>query len=191
VLSKKDYRVEINDLNKLFLILILLVIPISFNFAEEPFLEIPHRFGKITLGMTMESTEKELERDGNFYYRGSPDISILQRPNESLIECRGYDFVERAFFQFKENKLYSITILLNQELLDHYSLYTTLSGKYGEPAELNPEKSKWISDKNILVLERPLQIKYLDREIFEGITNDSKISKSHSELSQVQFLEQF
>lgn len=159
--------------------------------AQETELEVPDRFGNIVLGMSMEDVKKELQADGNFYFRGDPDLSILRRPDQSLIECRGYDFIERAFFQFKEDSLYSITILLNQELLDHYSLFTTLSGKYGNPDRLDPERSVWESETNTLALERPLQIKYLDRKLMEGITTEGKISESLSELSRVQFLEQF
>ena len=159
--------------------------------AQETELEVPDRFGNIVLGMSMEDIKKELQADGNFNFRGGPDISILRRPDQSLIECRGYDFIERAFFQFKEDSLYSITILLNQELLDHYSLFTTLSGKYGNPDKLDPERSIWESETNILALERPLQIKYMDRDVMEGITTEGKIDISLSELSREQFLEQF
>ena len=159
--------------------------------AQESGMDVPDRFGNIILGMSMENIKKELSADGNFNFRGDPDISILRRPDQSLIECRGYDFIERAFFQFKEDRLYSITILLNQEMLDHYSLYTTLSGKYGDPDRLDPERSVWESETNILALERPLQIKYMDRKIIEGITTNGKISASLSELSREQFLEQF
>ncbi len=174
---------------RLTVLLILLIIGLIS--AQETVLEVPDRFGNIVLGMSMEDTKKELQADGNFNFRGNPDISILRRPDQSLIECRGYDFIERAFFQFKEDSLYSITILLNQEMLDHYSLYTTLSGKYGDPDKLDPERSVWESETNTLVLERPLQIKYLDRKLMEGITTEGKISESLSELSRVQFLEQF
>lgn len=176
-------------------ILRLTVILIFLNsivlFAQDVISEVPDRFGSIVLGMSMENVKKELVADGNFNFRGDPDISILRRPDQSLIECRGYDFIERAFFQFKEDSLYSITILLNQEILDHYSLFTTLSGKYGDPARLDPERSVWESETNILALERPLQIKYMDRKIIEGISTEGKISESLSELSREQFLEQF
>lgn len=175
-------------MNRLHLTLLLFLLIVSYVSSQE---EVPVGFAKIILGMSMEDAKKEISADGNFNYRGDQDLSILRRPNESLIECRGYDFVDRAFFQFKDDKLYSITILFNQELLDHYTLYTTLRGKYGNPDSLNPEKSIWESDKNSLVLERPLQIKYLDKNIFEGIIGDSLINQSLSELSLDQFLEQF
>jgi len=178
-------------LQRLLSIFILLLIIITYITAQESSSEVPDRFGEIILGMSMEDAKKEIAADGNFNYRGNHDLSILRRPNESLIECRGYDFIDRAFFQFKDDKLYSITILFNQELLDHFSLFTTLSGKYGNPDNLNPEKSVWESEYTSLVLERPLQIKYLDRKIFEGIIGDADISESLSELSREQFLEQF
>ncbi len=178
-------------MNRIVLIFLIFLTVCIHIFAQESIVEVPDRFGKIILGMSMEDAKKEISADGNFNYRGDQDLSILRRPNESLIECRGYDFIDRAFFQFKEDQLYSITILFNQELLDHYSLFTILSGKYGDPHNLNPEKSIWESENNTLVLERPLQIKYLDRKIFEGIIGDSIITQSLSELSREQFLEQF
>ena len=177
---------------KIFRLTVLLILLNSFLIsAQEAVLDVPDRFGNIVLGMSMETVKKELLADGNFNFQGDPDISILRRPDQSLIECRGYDFIERAFFQFEEDSLYSITILLNQEMLDHYSLFTTLSGKYGDPDRLDPERSVWESKTNILALERPLQIKYMDREVLEGIATGGKISASLSELSREQFLEQF
>lgn len=177
---------------KRFVLIILILQTISINgFAQESFSDVPDRFGKIILGMSMEDAKNEISADGNFNYRGDQDLSILRRPNQSLIESRGYDFIDRAFFQFKEDRLYSITVLFNQELLDHFSLFTTLSGKYGDPDNLSPEKSIWENENNLLVLERPLQIKYLDKKIFEGIIGDSVITQSLSELSREQFLEQF
>lgn len=178
-------------MQRLLSIFILLLIIITYITAQESLSEVPDRFGEIVLGMSMEGAKKEIAADGNFNYRGNHDLSILRRPNESLIECRGYDFIDRAFFQFKDDKLYSITILFNRELLDHFSIFTTLSGKYGNPQYLNPEKSVWESEYTSLVLERPLQIKYLDKKIFEGIIGDTDISQSLSELSREQFLEQF
>ena len=178
-------------MKSLHLTVLLLIIINCLISAQETDLGIPDRFGNIVLRMSMENVKKELLADGNFNFRGDPDLSILRRPDESLIECRGYDFIEWAFFQFKEDSLYTITILLNPEMLDHYSLYTTLSGKYGNPDKLDPERSVWESETNTLTLERPLQVKYMDREIMEGITTEGKISESLSELSLTQFLEQF
>ncbi len=160
-------------------------------FAQSDAADIPEGFGKIILGMNMEDVKSELKADGNFNFRGSPDISILRREDQSLIECRGYDFIERAFFQFKEDSLYSITILLNQEVMDHYSMFTTLTGKYGDPVRRDPERSVWESETTTIALERPLQIKYLNRKVMDEITSNGRMEKSLSELSREQFLNQF
>ncbi|RKX86733.1 MAG: hypothetical protein DRP58_04075 [Spirochaetes bacterium] len=178
-------------MNKLLVMVLFLLLIGTYIFAQDSFSTIPNGFGKIILGISMEDAKKAISADGNFNYRGDQDLSILKRPNESLIECRGYDFIDRAFFQFKEDQLYSITILFNFELIDHYSLFTTLSKKYGPPNSLSPEQSLWETEENSLVLERPLQIKYLDKKIFQGIIGESDISQSYSELSRVQFLDQF
>ncbi|MDA3941415.1 MAG: hypothetical protein PF693_19270 [Spirochaetia bacterium] len=178
-------------IKKLLVIVFFVLIISTYVSAQDSFSDVPVGFRNIILGISMEDAKKAISADGNFNYRGDQDLSILRRPNESLIECRGYDFIDRAFFQFKEDKLYSITILFNNELMDHYSLFITLSDKYGPPNSLSPEHSLWETEENSLILERPLQIKYLDRKIFQGIIGDANISQSLKELSSIQFLDQF
>ncbi len=148
-------------------------------------------FGGIYLGMTLDQVKDALEKDGNFHFTGDPDISILHRPNETLIECSGTFYITRAFFQFYKERLYTITLMLSREDLDHYSVYTELTGKYGDPSELDPQKSVWIFDKYILSLERPLSVKYIDKEALEKIRTSVKSEKTLQELSRKEFLDQF
>ncbi len=172
-------------------VLILIILSAGTLAAQTSVSNIPDGFGKIVLGMNMEEVKAELKADGNFNFRGSPDVSILRREDQSLIECRGYDFIDRALFQFKKDSLYSITILLNQEVMDHYSMFTTLTEKYGNPISLDPERSVWESETTTLTLERPLQIKYLNRKVMAAMISNGKIEESLSALSREQFLEQF
>ena len=183
------------DLKK-FLLLLLAIIPLylsaqSSSSTGSGTMDIPGHFNKIYLGMTLDQVKQALAEDSNFYYTGDPDLSILQRPNETLLECSGTFYIERAFFQFYQEKLYTITLVLSPDDVDHFSVYTGLAGKYGDPQELDPHKSVWSSDSYLLSLERPLTVKYMDRKMLDGIRTSGQTKKTLQELSRKQFLDQF
>jgi hypothetical protein len=148
-------------------------------------------FNNILLGMGMEAVKEELKRDPNFRFRGDPDVSMMRTPNTSLIECRGYYYVERASFQFIDDSLYTITIILEAKKMGHYAMFTALSEKYGEPDSLSPEKSIWENDELIISLERPLRVKYMAKEILEELMREQRKKKSVETISRERFLEQF
>ncbi len=154
-------------------------------------LEVPDRFNGIVMGMDMESVKEKLYADPNFNFRGDPDVSLLLRPNESLIECTGFSYIDRAFFQFYQKKLYIIILMLNKEKIDHYSVYTGLNDKYGEPSSLSPSKTVWESEYYSFSLERPLNIKYIDKTVFEALLMEGRAVDSLRILSREQFLDQF
>ncbi|RKX88759.1 MAG: hypothetical protein DRP59_11870 [Spirochaetes bacterium] len=186
---------NMTDLKK-FLLLLLAIIPLylsaqSSSSTGSGTMDIPGHFNKIYLGMTLDQVKQALAEDSNFYYTGDPDLSILQRPNETLLECSGTFYIERAFFQFYQEKLYTITLVLSPDDVDHFSVYTELAGKYGDPQELDPHKSVWSSDSYLLSLERPLTVKYMDRKMLDGIRTSGQTKKTLQELSRKQFLDQF
>lgn len=172
-------------------IFLFLCAAVSFTQSSDVLSEIPNHFGEIYLGMTLDQVKGALGHDANFKFTGDPDISILHRPNETLLECSGTYFIERAFFQFYNGKLYTIIISLNLNEIDHYGIFTALKKKYGEPEVLDPQKSTWQSDKYILSLERPLMIKYIDRKVLETIRTSGKKKSTLHQLSREQFLGQF
>ena len=153
--------------------------------------KLPTGFGQIRLGMEMETVKERLKRDSNFNFRGDPDVSMLREPNNALIQCRGYDFIERAAFQFVEDGLYTITLILNRELLGFYTMFSDLQEKYGRPDKVTPNKMQWESDAVLLTLERPLRVKYLRREVLDTLREESRRAKSLEEISRDKFLEQF
>ncbi len=153
--------------------------------------EIPDHFGKIYLGMTMDEVKEALKADRNFNFTGDPDISILHRPNETLIECNGTFYISRAVFQFYKGKLYTMILFLDSEEIDYYGMFTTLSKKYGDPKTLSPGEAVWKSKKYMLALERPLSVKYMDEEVLNAIRAGGKTEKTLRELSREQFLQQF
>ena len=73
--------------------------------------------------------------------------------------------------------------------MDHYSIFSKLCEKYGNPASLNPEKSEWSDSSVIMSLERPLTLKYMDKAVFDSLQNESKVNKSVEENSRDRFLE--
>ncbi|MBQ6567039.1 MAG: hypothetical protein IJL80_08270, partial [Treponema sp.] len=93
------------------------------------------------------------------------------------------------WFQFVDDKLYVMSINLNQEKLDHYSVFSSLCEKYGAPTTLNPEKAEWVSDSMIVDLERPLCLKYTDKAVFDRIQAESGVEETVAEQNREQFLQ--
>ena len=155
---------------------------------------VPDSFGSVKLGMSVDDVKAMLAKDSQFGYRGDRDVSLMAGENRTLIETDSaryapYSYLDRCWFQFYEDKLYIMTINMNQEKLDHYSVFSQLCEKYGTPTSLNPDKSEWVSDTVIVDLERPLSIKYTDRTVMEKIQNASFVDKTAKEKSREQFLE--
>lgn len=162
-----------------------------FLFAEE---NLPNGFKKIHFGMTVDQVKEELKKDPLFGFRGDRDVSLLPGENRILIETdtektAPYSFLERCWFQFYEDKLYTITINMKKKKVDHYSIYTTLAEKYGNPNFLNPEKSEWKNEYVIMSLERPLTLKYTDKKIFDDLQSKSMVKKTAEEQSKQDFLD--
>ncbi len=178
---------------RIFFLLFIGIFCITDSFAQSVNAggEVPDHFGEIYLGMTMDQVKKALKSDPNFNFTGDPDISILKRPDETLIECSGTYFISRGIFQFYKDKLYTIILSLDTDELDHYGMFTTLSGKYGSPESLSPQEAVWKSKKYILVLERPLSVKYMDRQVLDTIRTAGRTEKTLHELSREQFMQQF
>jgi len=152
---------------------------------------LPRGFRTIELGMELESVKQALLEDPYFDYRGDPDVSFLPRTFQSLIECAGNLYIERAFFQFDEQRLSIIILALDRSRIDHYSLFTTLTEKYGPHSELDPQKVVWRSDDVVLSIERPLTVKYVDRSVFEEKQERGRAEEDLRELSRQRFLEKF
>ena len=82
-------------------------------------------------------------------------------------------------------------LVLDPQKLDHFSVWSALSAKYGQPATLSPEESVWQSDPVRLSLERPLTVKYIDNKTFTALLTKGGAQKDLEQLSQEKFLEQF
>lgn len=152
---------------------------------------VPRSFHGLELGMNMEAAKKALAADGLFYYRGDVDVSLLPRPNESLIEVAGLSYVKRAFFQFYQDRLFVMIFVMNEKEMDHYSVFTSLSQKYGKPGSLSPSESIWEDGATRLSLERPLAVKYIDLETFNALKAAGAAQRSYEEILRSDFLNSF
>ncbi len=152
---------------------------------------LPRGFRGVELGMSLAEVEEVLKSDELFLYRGGPDVSLLPRPNEKLLEVQGLSFVKRAFFQFHEDKLFSAIYVLNPEKMDHYSVFTRLSERYGKPGSLSPRESVWSDGSVSVSLERPLTVKYLDLGVLDKFRQSSQVRQSWEDLSRQDFLDSF
>ena len=143
--------------------------------------KIPSGYRSIKLGMTLEEVKKALRSDSLFGYRGERDVSLLPGENRVLIETSSGGYLERCWFQFYEDKLYTLIVNFNPEKIDYYSVFTELLKKYGTPAELTPEQALWRNEDVLLSLERPVSVKYIDRKVFERLGEAAKIEESVTE----------
>lgn len=152
---------------------------------EPPVLEIvenpktlPQGYRSIKLGMSVEETKKALKADSLFGYRGERDVSLLPGENRMLIETSSDGYLERCWFQFYEDKLYTIILNFNPEKMDFYSIFNRLLSKYGEPENLSPEIVRWQDERVLLSLERPISVKYIDREVFDKLADMSRVEQT-------------
>ena len=150
---------------------------------------VPARaFRGVELGMDRDTVIAALKKDHIFAYRGPEDLSLLPSPNQSLIEVAGLSFVKRAYFQFYEGKLWTMILELDPDKVDHYSVYTSLVAKYGEPASIDPKESRWEDGTTRMALERPLSLRYMDMTIYAKLRDAAGAKESARELDRQGFL---
>jgi len=155
---------------------------------------VPKGYGGVELGMTLGEVKSRLMKNSDFGYHGDRDVSLLPGENRVLIEtdsAAGHvdSFLSRCYFQFYNGRLYIMIITINTERMDHYSVFSTLCKKYGNPASLSPEKSVWKSADVTMSLERPLALKYVDNNVFDELSKKSLVSPSGTEMTHDMFLE--
>ena len=155
---------------------------------------LPLGYGGIRLGMTLDEVKARLKKNSEFGYHGERDVSLLPGENRVLIEtdakARGVSsFLDRCYFQFYKDRLYIMIINVDRERMDHYSIFSALCKKYGNPTSLSPEKSEWKSDTVTMSLERPLAIKYVDTKVFDELNAASLVPLSAAEMTRELFLD--
>lgn len=159
------------------------------NLTAQETVPLPMGYRSIELGMSLDATKEALKDDYLFGYRGERDVSLLPTENRTLIETSSDTWLERCWFQFYEDKLYTMIINFNLEKMDYYSVFNELSSKYGEPKSLSPEKVIWQNDDITMSLERPVSVKYVDRPIFESLREQGLVDKATIETVRSGILE--
>lgn len=181
-----------------FLIILICVGSLCFSQSESKAVrqsgDLPKGYGGVELGMSLEKTKSALKSNSDFGYNGDRDVSLLPGENRVLIETDARDFarwsfLEQCWFQFYDDKLYTIMINLNRKKVDYYSVYSSLVKKYGEPDEFSPERAVWKNDSVQMSLERPLILKYIDLQTFNSLVNESMVEKSAQEKLRDEFLD--
>ncbi|MDR1904924.1 MAG: hypothetical protein LBQ88_21910 [Treponema sp.] len=157
--------------------------------AEAP--ALPRTFQNISLGMSLDALKKALAGNGLFYFRGDMDVSFLPGREESLVETTGFSFIKRAFFQLRDGNVFIMAFSLDPALIDHYSVFTAFIKKYGEPASLDPAQAVWESGETRVAIERPLTVKYIDKQTFGELIEESGVRKSGGVRLREDFLNEF
>ncbi|MDR2553100.1 MAG: hypothetical protein LBD31_08055 [Treponema sp.] len=152
--------------------------------------ELPRSFRQLSLGMGLDELKTALAADGLFAFRGDPDVSFLPVKEENLVETAGLSFIRRAFFQLREGKVFIMAFAMDPGRIDHYSVFTSLVKRYGEPLSLNPREVVWENEKTRISLERPLTVKYIDMEVFKAIMGEAKAEESLELIRRRGFLDE-
>jgi hypothetical protein len=173
------------------LVALLAAAGVSAQASGSPAQSLPMSFRSVSLGMGLEEVKAALKADPLFRYRGDPDVSFLPQTSQYLIECEGAAYLRRAYFQFADSRLFIMILVLDAQRLDHYSVFSTLTTKYGQPTSLSPVESVWQSEPVRFSLERPLTVKYIDNRTFAAILAKGGAQKDLDQLSREKFLEQF
>lgn len=159
--------------------------------AAENEKKLPRQFREIALGMSLDDLKAALLQDSMFNFRGDRDVSFLPAREESLVETGGSSFIKRAFFQLRDGALFIMAFTLNTGMVDHYSVFTGLVEKYGQPSYLDPRQAVWESEDVRVSIERPLTVKYCDKKVFDDIVNESALIQSKRVQQRQEFLDEF
>ncbi|TVQ27087.1 MAG: hypothetical protein EA382_04375 [Spirochaetaceae bacterium] len=146
-------------------------------------------FSSLELGMDIDTVKELLRNDAQFAYRGDADVSFLPSTRLPIIETAGVAFVERAIFQFRDERLFVISLLLNRRRLDHYSVFTALVARYGEPVDLDPSAAVWDDGTTRISLERPLTVKYIDRVALDAMIEGGRAAEALDAMTRELFLD--
>lgn len=179
-------------MNRLFKFFAVFLISATIPFFAE---DIPNGYKNVKLGMSLDQVKSELKKDSEFGYHGDRDVSLLPNSNNTLIETdtaetATFSHLTQCYFQFTDEKLYIITININQNKMDYYSIFTKLCEKYGKPNTFTPDAATWISESTTMSLEKPLTLKYIDNKSFESLLDQSNVQKAGNEITKEQFLDE-
>jgi hypothetical protein len=154
----------------------------------EPF---PTQFRELALGMNLDDLKSALARDSLFHFRGDRDVSFMPARQETLVETTGSSFIRRAHFQLAQETLFIMAFTLDTRRMDHHTIFTTFTNRYGEPVTLNPQEAVWENDEVRVSIERPLTIKYIDKAIFDRLREEARTTAAGETILRERFLAEF
>jgi hypothetical protein len=152
---------------------------------------LPRSYRGTSLGMSLEDLKAGLAGDEIINFRGDRDVSFLPSREQTLVETTGFSFIRRTFFQLRDGRVFVMAYVLNTRLVDHYSVFTAFTEKYGEPAYLDPKQAVWENGDTRVAIERPLTVKYIDKTVFNDIVNESALIESAGIRQRQEFLDDF
>ncbi|MDR0638969.1 MAG: hypothetical protein LBG27_08760 [Spirochaetaceae bacterium] len=167
-------------MKKITLLLCLFAVPGIFaqtGDPADPSDGLPRGYRTISLGIGIEELKEALRRDTEAYlFREDRDVYHVPLRDENYVETTGRGFIKRGFFQLKDSSLFVISLELNPDRIDYYSVFTAFRDRYGEPESIDPQKATWASEAVRVSIERPLTVKYIDRAVFDAINAEAGIS---------------
>ena len=181
----------------IFILILITFLPFSSVWAQqeeaaaEEEAALPRQFRELTLGMSLDDLKAGLLRDSYFNFRGDRDVSFLPAREQSLVETTGSTFIKRAFFQLRDGNVFIMSFTLNTEIIDHYSIFTQFSEKYGSQSYLDPAMAVWETEDTRIAVERPLTVKYIDKIVFNDIVSESGLIESGQVRLRQEFLNEF
>ncbi len=173
-----------------YIIIIFLLAQLSL-YSQDLLPELPMGFREIVIGITLDQAKEIIPADGNFNYRGDPDVSMLLVENTSIIETKGYNYILNGYFQFYNEILYSITLILDTKKIDYYTIFTQFINKYGKYDSLNPDVVIWENDNVRISLEKPLTLKYVGKDIYQEIIDGDVTEKAIQDQLKEDFINEF
>ncbi|MBN2653478.1 MAG: hypothetical protein JXR63_13950 [Spirochaetales bacterium] len=148
-------------------------------------------FSNIYLGMYRDEVSELLLNNRLFYYRGEEDVVFSPVEQQPVIRCTGSSYIKRGFFFFQDEKLFSISLILDSKKITRYTLVEKLSEKYGKPKEVTPKWVMWENEKYQISIEEPLAVKYLDKEIYSERIQKSEIKEADRIIELDKFYNEF
>lgn len=173
------------------LCILFIVVSTGLAFAQDAGISLRRGFRDILLGSDFDTTEQTIIGDSAFAYRGRPDVSLSLSNGERTIDTQGRFFVDRGLFVFHDDRLYSISLYLEQQRLDYFQLFRQLSERYGDPNQLDPDRAIWEDENTRITLERPLTVQYLDLETFRSRRDATRNERAIEDLTREEFLDEF
>ena len=156
---------------KLILLIICFFIVSMFTFAEE----LPNGYKKYSFGMSMDEVKDAIKEDSLLKNVREEVLSVRIQPDKQILtvygDRRNGGYVEKAYFQFNEDKLFYIYLQLSEKKVGYYSLLKSMTDKYGNATNLEPKKASWENDSVRIQIEKPCILKYTDIKTWDSLSS--------------------